>query len=302
MPSLIGKTLINRALPSKSEILKSAGRSIKSFLKNPIAATKAGLARDRNAVNTYRNLTGKTRKQVAGNLAKLIGKGVYKGGGKDLLVNTGGFAGSKIGASGGIAGSLAGDWAGAAGTRKVLDDVEATSKALRIRKNPAFQRQSPATKAKIIAKRARGYAKANTSGYKKELKADTVGWGIGNTAAETLNKVPGISGIPLKGAAVAMPSVKPVMKGAAVANRVARTPSVSKLRAARLGVTSVTRGIRRSINPISKIKSGLAREKKMYNSVNSQLQKLPKLPQGTNFRRNYFFLSEFSKNNTLTIR
>ena len=80
------------------------------MLKNPKKAIKEGLARDKLAVNTIKSVTGKTRGQTVRQLGSAIAKGVYKGGGKDLAVNTGGFAGSVAGSGGGKLGQLAGDW------------------------------------------------------------------------------------------------------------------------------------------------------------------------------------------------
>lgn len=300
MTTLLGRVLINRQLPGKREILQSAGRGIKSLVSNPIAAVKSGLARDKLAVNTYKAATGQTRKQTVINLGKKIAKGVYKGGGKDLLVNTGGLIGSiKGGAIGGKVGSLAGDWAGAATARKGLDDLEATRKAFKIRNNPNFKKQPLNIKAQILKKRATGYGKANKKGFNSELKQDTIGWGIGNSSADALSNV---SNLPLKGAAVAIGTTKPVYQGMRVAKRVARnTRNMGRIEAAgtgvRKGIISTNRNLGKSLNPARKIKSGLNREQRMYTSVNNNLAKLPRVPAGVKFSNSYL-LSDFNTSNT----
>lgn len=294
MSSIIGRTLINRQLPGKREILGSIGRGVKSFIKNPIKATKQGIANDRAARGIYKAATGKTRRHVVGAIAK----GVYKGGGKDLAVNIGGAAGSAVGASGGKVGQLAGDWAGAAVTRKALDGTEALSKAARIRKNPAFQRQSPRVKAGIIAKRTKGYMKAGRKNFKKELKADTVGWGIGNSAAESLQSAG--SKVPLQGGLIAMGTSGSAMKGLRVAKRVARNPNSGRTQIERIGtgvrkgVLTTNRNIGRNLNPVRKIRKGFNREQRMRTSINNNLRQLPRVPAGVSFKRRTY-LSTFSK-------
>lgn len=108
--TLLGRMLKNKALPGKKEILSSVGNAAKELLKNPKKAIKDGLTRDKLAVSAMKTVTGKTRGQTVRQLGSAIAKGVYKGGGKDLAVNTGGFAGSVAGSGGGKLGQLAGDW------------------------------------------------------------------------------------------------------------------------------------------------------------------------------------------------
>jgi hypothetical protein len=300
--TIIGRTLTNRQLPGKREILQSASNGIKSFVKNPIQAVKSGLARDKLAVQKWGYHTGQTRGQTAINLGKSIASGVYKGGGKDMLVNTGGLIGSIKGAAiGGKIGSLAGDWAGAATARKGLDDLEATRNAFKIRNNPNFQKQPLNVKARILSKRASGYAKANKKGFNSELKQDTIGWGIGNSSADVLATT--APSIPFKGAAVAMGTTKPVYKGFRVAKKIAttNTPKIGRVKALGTGitkgVTSTGRTLRRNLNPARAVKTGLNREKTMYNSVNNSLSKLPRVPAGVSFSSSYL-LCDFNVSTT----
>jgi len=296
MPSLIGKILINRQLPGKKELLGGIGTAIKSTLRNPIKAFRDGIARDKLAVSTYKGLTGQGRKQAAGALLKNMGHGAYVGGGKDLLVNTGGLVGSKLGSAGGKIPELAGDWAGAAAARKALDGTEAIVKARKIRANPTFLKQPKNVQAGILRKRTMGYARAGQKSFKKELASDTVGWGIGNSSADALTAA-GVR-IPFKGAAVAMGTAPSVIKGIKVGKRVARQTGMPKIEAigtgVRKGILSTNRSIGRSLNPAKTIKTGILREQRMTSSINKNLQKLPKLPAGTNFNKRNYFLSDFS--------
>jgi hypothetical protein len=219
-----------------------------------------------------------------------------------MLVNTGGLIGSIKGAAiGGKIGSLAGDWAGAATARKGLDDLEATRNAFKIRNNPNFQKQPLNVKARILSKRASGYAKANKKGFNSELKQDTIGWGIGNSSADVLATT--APSIPFKGAAVAMGTTKPVYKGFRVAKKIAttNTPKIGRVKALGTGitkgVTSTGRTLRRNLNPARAVKTGLNREKTMYNSVNNSLSKLPRVPAGVSFSSSYL-LCDFNVSTT----
>jgi hypothetical protein len=48
MPTLLGRILINRQLPSKGQLLQVTANRAKSFIKNPINTLKEGL-------NTHKN-------------------------------------------------------------------------------------------------------------------------------------------------------------------------------------------------------------------------------------------------------
>lgn len=291
MPTLIGKTLINKSLPGKKEILQSTGRAIVDILRNPVNAIREGIARDKLAVQTYKNLTGHSRTKAAKILTNIISKGVYKGGGKDLIVNTGGVAGSIAGANiGGKLGSLGGDWLGAATTRKALDDTEALHKALKIRNNPAFKRLSAKNKLDIVRKRLIGFAKKNSKSFNEELKKDSIGWVIGNSSADTLRAVG--SKIPLQGGAIAIGTVPSVHKGIKIGVKRGRKKGWKK--GIDFGIGSVKRNLQKTYNIKRQISKSLNREKRMVDSVNKELQKLPNLPSGTNFKRNYYFLVDFN--------
>lgn len=286
--SLMGETLINKKLPTRRRILQSAKNLSKDFIKNPIKTVREGIQNDRNANALYKGLTNRSgRKEVL--------KAIYKGGGKDLIVNTGGFAGSKIGAAigGGITskiGSLGGDWLGARITRRALNDTEAIIKANKIKSNPKFKQQSKNIQNNILRKRTIGYSKSINK-KQSELANDTLGWGIGNASAETLQALG--SKIPLQGGFTAMGTMNTTKKSINVglrARRQALNRGSSNLEATgiglRKGLLRNNRKLGQAIRPRNIINQGNIRENKMRNNINSHLQKLPNVPPNINLKQN----------------
>lgn len=270
--TLLGRLLKNKTLPGKKEILTSAGNLAKEFIKNPKKAFKKGMLRDKLANTAMQAATGKTRGQVTKQLSSLVAKGVYKGGGKDLAVNTGGLAGSLAGSAGGKIGSLAGDWGGAALARKALDDTEALARTSKITKSPRFKNLNLRKKAVLLKRKIIKETKRNAPAFKKELKSDTIGWAIGNSSADALKAVG--SKVPFQGGMVALGTVPSVYKGAKVAVRTKNT---------KLGLLSAKRDLAKKLNVKRAVKRGFSREDTMRNSVNKELQKLPTLPRNVSF-------------------
>ena len=284
MPSLIGKILINKALPSKREILGSVGKLVKDTVKNPKKIIKDGLARDKAAVALYKSLTGKGRLETAKEVVIKASKGAYKGGGKDLMVNTGGAVGSVIGAANaGVVGKLGGDYVGAGIARRALDDIEAVGGAIGDLKKE-WRKMSWYRKGKLVQRRSMERAKLKRKNAIPEYKKDAIGWGIGNSSAEALQSAG--SHIPLQGGIVAMNTVEPIYKGLKVAKRLSKSNSTKD--SLRKGMVVTGRNLRKTTSVKRRIKKGNAREKVMYDSVNKELQTLPTLPKGTNFKRNIF--------------
>lgn len=243
------------------------------------------MLRDKLANSVMKSATGQTRGQTVKQLGGLAAKGIYKGGGKDLAVNVGGLTGSIAGSAGGKVGQLAGDWGGAAVTRKALDDTEALVRASKITKNSKFKSLPPTKKAELLRRKVVKEAKSNASGFKKELKQDSIGWAIGNSSADAL-KTAG-SSVPLQGGMVAIGTVPSVYKGAKVA---VRTKSATK------GLLSTKRDLTKKLSVKRAIKRGFGREDRMRTSINNELQKLPTLPKGVNFSfsTNITFLGSIS--------
>jgi hypothetical protein len=88
-----------------------------------------------------------------------------------------------------------------------------------------------------------------------------------------------------------------VKKGYRVAKRVSKDKRMPRLEAmgtgVRKGILATNRNLVKRNNYKKGIKKGFDREKKMVASVNRQLQTLPPLPVGVNFRRIHL-LSDFS--------
>lgn len=284
MPSLLGGILINRQLPGKKQILSSAGKFLRDFTKNPITTIKKGIEKDRASVGLMRAGTGLGRMQAVKKIAPALSEGVYKAGGKDLLVNAGGFAGSVVGSPLGAVGALAGDWLGARGTRRILNNREIAKNAEKILTNLNFQRLSKEQQKEILRKRRLGFGKKYRG---EQLLEDTVGWGIGNSAATGLSAA-GV-GVPFKGASVAIPTTADVAKGIRTGSRFARRTGDKMRGVAAIGVSSV-RKLRRRYS----IRRGLSREQQAYETIKNTLQRrLPVLPEGLDFSAPTFFLADF---------
>lgn len=292
MSSLIGRTLKRGSLPTSQEVATSATKLARNVRQNPVRAFRRGMLRDKAARRVYHRTTGKT----AGNVAASVAAGVYDGGGKDLAVNLGGLAGSIAGAGpGGKLGQLAGDWAGAAIARRSLDGAEAMHHAAKIRNNPAFQKKSIQEKADILARRASKHLKASGKKFKdSEIKSDTLGWAIGNGAAETLQQAG--SGIPLQGGLVALATQDKIGHGLKVGARVANNPHVSSNPLERMG-TGLRMGLvasgrkLRKIDPLALIRGTPGQENKLKAAINSRLQRLPKVPAKVGFSKKSYFLN-----------
>lgn len=275
--TILGRLIKTKTLPSNSEILGSVGNLLKKAKINPVKAIKDGIARDKYAIEAMKSATGMTRKQVATQLGTALAKGVYKGGGKDLAVNTGGLLGSIGGKAGGLTGQLAGDWGGAAITRKALDDTEALTRTIKqakkYNKNSHYQALPSVKKAEVLRRTLIKQANQTKTRFKEDIKNDTLGWAIGNASAETL-KAAG-SNVPLQGGTIALGTMPSIKRGIKVAKR---TQNIHK------GNVAAVRDLNRRYNIKRKINEGFDRENKMRESINKQLQKLPTLPPHVNFK------------------
>jgi hypothetical protein len=266
--SLIGSTIINRRLPERSQILKSTGDFLGRFIKNPIKETQAGLARDRFAVNTMKRLTGLGRHQVAGKLVNTVKDPV-----KDMAVNAGGLAGSIVGSPLGSMGSLAGDYAGAYAMRRGIDDVASVTRAVKETKGMPLK-----DRIGDVYRKSKQYSKDTRIAQRPEYHKDTIGWGIGNASASAMSSIP----VPLKGAAVAMPTVSPVYSGINHGINVYNKTGNIKT-GIKSGVANTKRKLKRNIG----LNVGNTKEKWVRRGINRKLEsELPQLPAGTVFKTN----------------
>lgn len=211
------KTITNRALPSRTELIKEAGIMAGEFIKNPLKTIAKGNAREKLIREAVEASTGKALPSNGELLSKAFSKGKTKINQqlskpevrKDLAVNTAGVLGSVVGGSvGGYGGKLAGDLGGALIARKGIQDVEATVRAVqKVRTDEAFKSVNALKKIKEVRKVALSELRAPSVG--DDYTADIGGWAIGNVTADaTLAALP----IPLKGATVALPTVPHIVQ------------------------------------------------------------------------------------------
>jgi len=178
-----------------SPILLSMG---KAAIKNPVRAIKDGIVNDNIA------------RKLAGNISRkaIVKSGVKKlAANKDLVVNTGGYLGSKVGKAatlGNPVGGYAGDLGGALITRKAIDDIAATKKVLKSKGGIKKAFLTPTDTVKQLRSTAK-----KTSSPKIEYAKDGIGWAIGNSAADTVLSP---TGVPLRGSIAAGLGMRPTIK------------------------------------------------------------------------------------------
>jgi hypothetical protein len=187
---------------------------MRDFFANPGETIKRGWARERAFREAYKLSSGRvapTKVQAVTSLAQKSTEGVaklLKDNAEDLIVNTGGLAGSIVGgaATGGLGGQLAGDLAGAGVARKGVMDFRATKEAYRtLSATEEFKSASLIHRMKAVRDEALKNLTRQSGRNEIDIANDAAGWVVGNTTANVSGAlVPSISGIPLKGAAVAM--------------------------------------------------------------------------------------------------
>lgn len=146
-------------------------------------------------------------------LAKLAQK-LDKATVKDMAVNTAGLAGSIAGgAVAGPFGALAGDLIGALAARQAVNvGVSAMTAHDKLRRRQRFLRANRMEQTKLLVQATLNQMAKNEENLGDELTGDMAGWLVGNATAMGLKLVPGIGGLPLKGAAVAMVAVPKLVK------------------------------------------------------------------------------------------
>lgn len=133
----------------------------------------------------------------------------------DVVINTAGFAGSQLGAQFGIIGELAGDLIGALAARQAYTVGKAGVGAYQtVKADPAFEAMNAIEKFGAVASEITNQLKSEAlqQALGSELTGDVAGWAVGNGAAMLGNMVPGLQGIPLKGAMTAMATVPQITK------------------------------------------------------------------------------------------
>lgn len=288
--TLIGEILKNKKLAPKQRFLEAIRAATESIKAAPIKAVKSGLERDAAAVEAYRQATGISNPRLA--IAKKVMQGIYEGGGRDLTVNIGGTAGSILGAKTlGFPGKLAGDWLGAAVTRKSLDDIENIAYATKVSKSQKFQKLSPFGKARLLNRRLSRRLNRTLPSVKEEYQKDTIGWAIGNAAAETFDAT-GTHIVPLQGGLVAATTVPSVLKGIKSGIQVAKQQGV---------LPGVKEGINRTGMEIKtdladKLAKASQATKGVVKGINDRLNQLPTLPPDVDFSKTpkFYYMANFN--------
>jgi len=239
-----------RHIPPIPLVRKGLGNSLLTAIKNPLRISetfKDGMAVDK-AANTLAKRMGKTRKGLTGDVAKKV---ITSKPAKELAVNSAGalLSTTPLG--------LAGDLIGAIGTRRVIDDGIATARAFR-KSKVASPTLNPVGRVKDTLIRSRKIAKAMNRLNQNPHIGDTVGWGIGNTAAEAIP-----FGVPLRGAAVAMSTGDIVEKG--VKDTLKGNPVSRTLR-------TVGTNLKSRFNLKKQISDGFEREEQMRKRLNKKLR------------------------------
>ncbi len=204
-------------IPSRVELKQGLIEQARIFAKDPITYIKLGKQRELIAKGIYETSTGEiipTKKEICHTAFSEVCKSEAA---KDLVVNAGGLGGSILGSSFGLPGQLAGDLMGAITTRKIINDINATREAhQKISAEVKYQESNLLSKLGQLFSKAREILKSDEAREKDRQNglADTAGWVIGNSVAEGINNtIPMmLAGIPLKGAAIALPTVPAVVE------------------------------------------------------------------------------------------
>lgn len=249
LKDLAKEAVKKRHIPPIPLIRKGLGNSLLTAIKNPRKLGETfndGLAVDK-AANTLARGLGKTRMGITGNVAKKV---ITSKPAKELVVNSAGtlLSTTPLG--------LAGDLLGAVGARRIIDDSVATARAFK-----RSQRISPQLNTQGRIKdtliRSRKIARAMNRLNQNPHLGDTIGWGIGNTVAETVPL-----GVPLKGALVAMTTGDIVEKG--VTDTLKGNPITKTIK-------TVGTNLKNRFNLRKQIEDGLNREEQMRRKLNRKL-------------------------------
>lgn len=239
-----------RHIPPLPLVRKGLGNSLLTAIKNPLRISetfKDGMVVDK-AANTLARKMGKTRQGLTSDVAKKV---VTSKPAKELVINSAGalLSTTPLG--------VAGDLIGAIGTRRAIDDSIATARAFK-KSKLASPNLSPVGRVQDTLVRSRKIAKAMHRLNQNPQIGDTVGWGIGNTAAETIP-----FGVPLKGAAVAMSTGDIIEKG--VKESLKGNPVKRTLR-------TVGTNLRNRFNLKKQVRDGFEREEQMRKRLNKKLR------------------------------
>lgn len=266
--NLAKKTIDTAELPTNKELLVVGREIAKDFVRNPVKAIKEGRERELLVKGLIKASTGKTLPTNT----QLIKEGFSNGIDaikkneelqKDLIVNTGGVIGSTIGSVAGLPGQLAGDLIGAATVRKAVTDITVTKNAItKARTDAVFNSLSSFDKFKKVREISLKELKdlAEQGKLTDDIIADTSGWAVGNTIAESAK---GLVPLPFKGAVGASVTVPDFVKAGRRIRAGENTRTVVKETANEV-----------LLKPVKMYQRGKAREAALRDKLNSKLKQI----------------------------
>lgn len=210
-----------RAQKEIAELTKGLGDQARfgTKLGSQLANTKSQISRATNSANRVITVNAKTVESNAADelesqrisLPKISRAQI-----EDAGVNTAGLIGSIVGGHfAGPMGALGGDLMGALAARQALTVGKAGTQAFgALKDDPTFQAARAMEKfARLVEEVNKNLqSEAVQKQLGNDLTGDIAGWGIGNASAAVGNMIPGLGGIPFKGAAVAMATVPHLVK------------------------------------------------------------------------------------------
>jgi hypothetical protein len=223
---LVKQTLEKEELPSRGEILKTAGTVIRGAIKNPRQFIREGKEREEMVIKGLEFAEGKklpdktlmmasflkkANDQIDTHVDKVVKTALEPENLKENAVATGGYVGSQVGAAvGGFPGQLAGDLAGAMATRKAINDYQRLKQAQsKLAEDEVFAKAGKLKKLAMVNGQMLSDMRDDKVKQKAgdDMTADISGWAIGNAYALTAaNKA-----IPVPGAAAALAIVPAIV-------------------------------------------------------------------------------------------
>lgn len=265
---LAKKTLKTAEIPTNIELLTVGKELAKDFVSNPLRAIKEGRERELLVKGLIKSTTGKSLPTNT----QLIKQGFSKGVDaikqneelqKDLIVNTGGVIGSTIGSIAGLPGQLAGDLLGATAVRKTITDISVTKTAItKARTDAVFSSLSSFDKFKKVREISLKELKdlAESGKLTDDLVADTSGWAVGNTIAESAK---GLVPLPFKGAVGASVTVPDFVKAS---RRIRSGENIKQV------VKETANEV--LLKPVKMYQRGKIREQALRDKLNSKLKQI----------------------------
>jgi hypothetical protein len=280
---LVKQTLEKEEIPSRGEILKTAGAVIKGAIKNPMQFIREGKEREKMVMKGLEFVEGKklpdktlmmasfmkkSSDQIDAHVDKVVKTALEPENLKEGAVATAGYVGSQVGAAvGGFPGQLAGDLGGAMATRKAINDYQRLKSAQsKLAEDEAFAKVGKLKKLQMLNGQMLSDMRDDEVKKKAgdDMTADISGWAIGNAYA--------LSGaakaIPVPGAVAALTIVPAIVSGR---RNVKSGQGIA-------GVTAAVAERNRALAaPVGAVKSGDMREAEAREAAKKQIKAFKKI-------------------------